>query len=30
VVATDPDGPQAKAFRDIAGRILAGQPQLRP
>ncbi|MFY8031162.1 MAG: Mrp/NBP35 family ATP-binding protein [Devosia sp.] len=30
VVATDPDGPQAKAFRDIAGRILAAQPHLRP
>ena len=29
VVATDPSGPQALAFRAIAGRILAAQPHLR-
>ncbi len=30
VVATDPDGPEAAAFRAIARAILAGHPQLRP
>ncbi|MBI4922333.1 MAG: Mrp/NBP35 family ATP-binding protein [Devosia nanyangense] len=29
VVATDPDGPQAKAFRAIAREILSRNPQLR-
>jgi len=30
VVATDPDGAEAKAFTALASRLLAGQPQLRP
>jgi len=29
VVATDPDGPEAQAFRAIAAKLLAALPQLR-
>ncbi|HHY49832.1 MAG TPA: Mrp/NBP35 family ATP-binding protein, partial [Alphaproteobacteria bacterium] len=30
VVATDPDGPEAGAFRAVAAKLLADTPQLRP
>jgi ATP-binding protein involved in chromosome partitioning len=29
VVATDPNGPEAKVFREIAGKLLLGNPHLR-
>ena len=30
VVATDPEGPEAQAFRSIVRAILAASPQLKP